>query len=276
MKYKSNNLIKKCNLTPYSNFMKRYLFLCLTMMLFSATTVMAQFNWNKNPVIAHRGAFLKQDLPENSIAALQEAIRLGCHGSEFDVHQTLDGVLVINHDPEFQGMEVSKTTYEVLRKHKLKNGEELPTLAAFLTAGMAQKRTKLILEIKPVKDSVHMRKVTDAVYTMVKKMHAKPWVEYISFNYDCLLRILERDPKAKTAYLNGDKSLEQLKADRITGADYHFSVYKTGDWFNRSKSLNLTLNAWTVNNEDDMKWLIAQQVEYITTNQPELLLSLLK
>jgi len=52
-----------------------------------------------NTVIAHRGAFKKNGFPENSIASLREAIRLGCTGSEFDVRMTADEVLVVNHDP---------------------------------------------------------------------------------------------------------------------------------------------------------------------------------
>ena len=255
--------------------MKIQLLLCFCLMSISAN-LMAQFNWNKNPVIAHRGAFLKRDLPENSIASLQEAIRLNCFGSEFDVHQTADGVLVVNHDPHYQGMLIAGTSYEELRKQPLKNGETIPTLKAYLQAGMMQKRTKLILEIKPVNDSLQMRKVTDAVVALVKEMRAEPWVEYISFNYACLTRVLELHPKAQTAYLNGDKSLEQLKADRVSGADYHYTVYKTGEWFKKAKNLSLTLNAWTVNKTEDMNWLLDNDVTYITTNEPELLFTLLK
>ena len=55
----------------------------------SACSGQKQINMSKqvniNPVIAHRGAFKKKGFPENSIAALKEAIRLQCTGSEFDV-----------------------------------------------------------------------------------------------------------------------------------------------------------------------------------------------
>ena len=59
-----------------------------------------------NPVIAHRGAFKKNGFPENSIAALKEAIRLGCTGSEFDVRMTADDVLIVHHDPDYQQIEI--------------------------------------------------------------------------------------------------------------------------------------------------------------------------
>jgi len=47
-------------------------------------------------VIAHRGAHL--GIPENSIAAYEEAIRLGCDFIEIDVRTTKDGQLISMHN----------------------------------------------------------------------------------------------------------------------------------------------------------------------------------
>lgn len=47
-------------------------------------------------LIAHRGAMATH--PENTIAALKEAIRVGVHAVEFDVHWTKDRKLVLMHD----------------------------------------------------------------------------------------------------------------------------------------------------------------------------------
>ena len=49
-------------------------------------------NFHKNRVIAHRGAWKNTGAAENSIAALQHAVKLGCQGTEFDVHMTMDSV----------------------------------------------------------------------------------------------------------------------------------------------------------------------------------------
>ncbi len=50
-------------------------------------------------LIAHRGAHDKNKIViENTDAAFARALNLGCWGIEFDVQQTLDRVLVINHD----------------------------------------------------------------------------------------------------------------------------------------------------------------------------------
>lgn len=234
-------------------------------------------SWNKNQVIAHRGAWKKNNLPENSIASLKEAIRIGCFGSEFDVHMTLDSVLVVNHDPDFQGMHIEKSTYKELLGKKLSNGEGIPTLEAYLKAGMKQKTTRLILEIKPSKAGAEFDKILTAkVVAMVHKLNAIAWVDYISFSYDILKQVLQIQPAAHVAYLKGDVSLEKMKQDGFYGADYHYSVYQKGEWFNKAKALGLTINAWTVNAEADMKWLLDNKVEFITTNEPELLFEVIK
>ena len=256
--------------------MKLFLPVYCCLILFSTASVAQTFHWHKNSVIAHRGAFKKNNLPENSIAALKEAIRLNCYGSEFDVHMTKDGVLVVNHDNDYQGMVIATSTYAALKKLPLKNGESIPTLKSYLNEGKKQTRTKLILEIKPDNDPERMLKVTDAVVDMVKKLKAQPWVEYIGFNYASMQRVLALEPTAIVAYLNGDAAAEKLKQDGFAGADYNFTIYKNSDWFSKAKEFGLTLNAWTVNNAEDMQWLLDNKVEFITTNEPELLFELLK
>jgi len=234
-------------------------------------------SWNKNPVIAHRGAWKKNHLPENSIASLNEAIRLGCYGSEFDVHMTADSVLVVNHDAGFYGMPIAKSTYQQLQTKKHPNGEEIPTLEAYLKAGTKQKKTKLILELKPSEISTERDlKMTDKALAMVRQLKATAWVDYISFSYDILKHIRQVQPKANVAYLKGDVSLDKLKSDGFYGADYHLSVYQKGEWFEQARSLRLTLNAWTVNKAEDMNWLLDNKADFITTNEPELLFDVIR
>ena len=227
-----------------------------------------------NPVVAHRGAFKKNSLPENSIASLKEAIRLGCTGSEFDVRMTADDSLIINHDPHFNKLEIEKTTYLELTQFKLSNGEKLPTLTDYILAGLDKNlQTRLVLEIKPSGVSKERGKqIAEKVVKLVKELNAGAPIVYISFDYDILKRVIELDPKASTQYLNGDKSPAQLKADRIDGADYHFTVFKKNpDWIEQAKKNKIILNAWTVNDAATMDWLLANGFDFITTNEPELL-----
>lgn len=251
--------------------------ICLLFIAFSGNA--QKMKWNKNPVIAHRGAFKKNNLPENSIAALKEAVRLKCYGSEFDVHLTKDSIIVVNHDDTYKGMVIANSTYEELAKQLHTNGEKIPTLESYLKEGMKQKGTKLILEIKMAKTPENTIKLTDKVVQMVNSLKAQAWVEYISFSYPAVQRVLQLDPSAKTAFLaytKGEVAIEKLKADRIGQADYFYTIYKEGDWFAKARELGITINAWTVNKEEDMKWLLDQKADFITTNEPELLFSMLK
>lgn len=52
-------------------------------------------------VLAHRGSHLR--FPQNSIAALDEAVRLGCDGAEIDVRLALDRTPVLLHDERLGG-----------------------------------------------------------------------------------------------------------------------------------------------------------------------------
>ena len=233
--------------------------------------------WNKNQIIAHRGAWKKNKFPENSIASLNEAIRLKCFGSEFDVHITRDHVLVVNHDLSYYGLPIGKSTYAQLLEKKHPNGESIPTLENYLKTGMKQKGTKLILELKPQnigkeRDLFLAKKVLQ----MVRKLKAEEWVDYISFSYDICTYIIANSPKAKVAYLNGDVEPEKLKVDGFFGSDYHFSIFQNNNWIEASKKLGLTVNAWTVNTGPEMEWLLANEIEFITTNEPELLFEAIK
>jgi glycerophosphoryl diester phosphodiesterase len=259
--------------------LKAFIFASCGLLLLTACSVTQKSKTNvkfaKNPVVAHRGAFKKNGFPENSIASLREAIRLKCTGSEFDVRMTADDSLIINHDPHFNKLEIEKTTYGELSQYRLSNGEKLPTLREYLLAGLeANDLTRLVLEIKPSGISKERGKqIAERSVALVKELNATSMTVYISFDYDILKKVIEVDSAASTQYLNGEKSPEQLKTDGIAGADYHFSVFKKNpDWIGQAKKYKLILNAWTVNDAETMDWLLKSGFDFITTNEPELLL----
>ncbi|CAH0996172.1 hypothetical protein EMA8858_02302 [Emticicia aquatica] len=235
-------------------------------------------NFAQNPVVAHRGAWKANNLPENSIASLKEAIRIGCTGSEFDVRMTSDDSLIINHDPHYNKLEIEKTTYVELTQTKLSNGEKLPTLREYILAGLTDNQTtRLVCEIKPSATKTRGQLIADKVLKLVKDLNAEAITVYISFDYDILKRIEEIKPDASTQHLNGDKSPDEITADKIDGIDYHFSVFKKHpEWIDSAKKNKLILNAWTVNDEAEMKGLLGNKFDFITTNEPELLFKLLK
>jgi len=139
-------------------------------------------------------------------------------------------------------------------------------------------KTRLVLEIKPSKISKERgRSVADKVLQLVRELKAEPMIVYISFDYGILDQLRKNDPTAILQYLNGDHSPEQLKTETIQGADYHYSVFKSKpEWITEAKKNKVQLNAWTVNDAADMKWLLESKFDFITTNEPELLLDIIR
>lgn len=230
-----------------------------------------------NPVVAHRGAWKTNNLPENSIAALKEAINLKCTGSEFDVWMTADDSLVVNHDHDFYGIEIEKNTYQELLSKKLKNGEKIPTAREYLVTGLQNNQsTRLVFEIKPSKISKERgRIIADKAFNLVQELHAEQYVVYISFDIGILERILELNPKANCQYLNGELSPKELKTKGIQGLDYYFkTLQKRTEWIYEAKDQGIALNAWTVNESEDIEWFLSRKFEFMTTNEPELALDL--
>ena len=77
-------------------------------------------------VIAHRGASAHEH--ENSLAAFRAAVRLGADGIELDIHDTADGAIVVHHDPSLDGRPIRQLSVAVVSRHRLPNGEVVPTL----------------------------------------------------------------------------------------------------------------------------------------------------
>ncbi len=231
----------------------------------------------RNKVIAHRGAWKNTGSTENSLAALHHAIALGCEGSEFDVHMSSDSVLFINHDPHIQEVSIARTSSDQLLSMKLANGEIVPTLRNYIEAGSRQNKTKLILEIKASElgkeSSIALARKAVA---LVEQLHAQAWVDYISFDYDVCTEVMKVAPYARVAYLMGDKTPTELAQRNFYGLDYHFKVLqKHPDWIKEAQQKKLTVNVWTVNDKTMMEELLKEDVDFITTNEPEQLLNLI-
>lgn len=257
--------------------MKHYSILFLTVLVACTSTKPITFATNKT--IAHRGAWKTDMLPQNSIASLRKAIDLKAAGSEFDVRMTTDEVLIINHDPLYAEDTIELKTYEQLAKHKLKNGEKLPTLKDYLKAGIKNNyQTRLVVEVKPsLVDKNQGVFAAEKAVALIKEMKLQHMVVYISFDYEILKHIRSLEPYAVTQYLTGDKTPAELKADGMSGADYHINVYREHpEWITQLKENGMILNAWTVNTAEDMDWLLSQGFDFITTDQPELLFERLK
>lgn len=231
----------------------------------------------KNRVIAHRGAWKNHPAHENSLSALKYAIAIGAEASEFDVWMSADKVPVVCHNASVGDKIIEQTSAKDLQQISLGNGDYVPTLRQYLEAIKSQNKTQLVLEIKSSGISQERSlELTDAVVKMVHELKVQAWVDYISFNYGVLTRIRELDPAAKTAYLSGDKSCEELVADKVTGMDYPFHSFHNDERLvGKAHQLGLSVNVWTVDNEDELRYFLKAGADQITTNEPEQLLIIL-
>jgi len=245
-------------------------------LLFTLGTMNAK---TKTKIIAHRGFWNTEGSAQNSIAALTKANEIKVYGSEFDVWLSSDGVPMINHDPTTADHQLilEKTSSALLKQEKLANGEYLPTLEEYLKKGKKCKYIKLIVELKPHSTKEREDSLTAKVLAMVKELKLEKKVEYISFSLNTVKELIRLNPKAKVSFLSASLSPKELKEIGCIGLDYNLSaMMKNENWFTEAKECGIKINVWTVNKENDMQYLIEKETDFITTNEPQLGLDLIK
>jgi len=234
--------------------------------------MLQQMKAQDTKIIAHRGAWKEFNLPENSIAALQKAIELKAFGSEFDVRRTLDGKLVVNHDPTHFGDTIELKTYATLNAKKLSNGEDLPLLQDYFKKGTASNhQTLLICEIKAALLSNTTSQLTASeTVELAKKLGIEDKIIYISFDFEVLQTIKTLRPNSIVLYLENNKTLEQIMAAKFNGINFNYAQFLGNPTIAaNAKKLHLMLGSWTVNKDEDFNHLLEQGIQYITTNFPE-------
>lgn len=220
-------------------------------------------------VIAHRGYWKTEGSAQNSLASLRKAHEIGVYGSEFDVHITLDGVLVVHHDDEIDGICIEDARYADICKARLVNGEKVPTLDAYLKAGSKLKPTRLVLEIKKHKTAANEDRCVEAVLRMVERYGVASQVEYISFSKHVCDVLARRGGGIKVAYLNGDMSPAEVLKAGYTGIDYKDKVFdQHPEWIAEAAKLGLSTNVWTVNDAGRIKHFFDAGIGFVTTNEP--------
>lgn len=223
-------------------------------------------------VVAHRGYWKTEGSAQNSIAALLKAGEIGAYGSEFDVNLTADDQLVINHDFTYKGLPIRETTLAELRNDTLRlaNGEIIPTLDEYLEASLQYPELKLIFELKskgdPEYEATAIRKSIEAF----KRHGVKKRIIFISFSLSACKEFARLMPKNRVEYLGGEIAPAELKKMGIDGIDYHNSVFLSRpEWVVEAHNLGMTVNVWTVDEEEGIKRLLLLGVDEVTTNVPE-------
>lgn len=234
-----------------------------------ACLMMAAGVANAQQVIAHRGYWTCEGSAQNSISALKNSAKIGVYGSEFDVHITTDGKVVVFHDDTVQGMRLDGVPYSKLKDIKLKNGERIPLLEEYLATGKTFPKMQLILEIKAHDTKEKEDRCIDEVLKEVKAAGVEKQVEYISFSLHACEQLRKKDPKAVIYYLNGDLNPQQVKDKGFNGIDYDgYVLLKHPEWIEESHKLGMKVNVWTIDKPEDIKTAVMGKVDFITTNQP--------
>ena len=266
------------------NTIKRIQFL-LTLLVLIPLSLTAQQSLdtekpNKPGIVAHRGFHQFESSAENSVSAMQLAVKLGFEGTEFDVQLTKDDVAIVFHDAKMQGLTICDTPFDTLRKQPaftLRSGETVPTLDAFMAAcsqALKEQRqrgqhTRLFFEIKPHASTIQRYHLIGQIIETIGKYQLHDDIFFISFDLDACVMMAHLMPGVPLAYLEGDLPPEVLKEKGITDIDYHWSKFiDHPEWIEEAHNLGMTVNVWTVNSPEKAKEMLRLGVDYITTDYP--------
>jgi glycerophosphoryl diester phosphodiesterase len=216
-----------------------------------------------NPlVIAHRGA--SSVALENSLAAFRAAAGQGADAVELDVHGTLDGELVVYHDPSIMGLPIAQARMRDLSLLRLLNGEPLPTLTQALD--VIGPKLKVFVEVKvldPRWDDRLLETLDQgpnpagyAVHSFASHVVRRLGAKRPALPRGVLSEVATRSPKQTLE----DASAQTLWQERSTLDE---QLVKT------VHGLGAAIIAWTVDSPADMERFVRWGVEGICTNHPE-------
>ena len=218
-------------------------------------------------LIGHRGA--SAIAPENTLKAFQKAIDLKADYVEFDVHQSMDGELIVIHDPNtFRSTghkgSIEKMTLAEIKELDAGEGEKIPTLDELIQ--LAKGKIGLQLEIKA---SGVAQKIVDAL----RNSDLIESTIVSSFMHKELLEVQKIEPKLKLAALIfGVRKNKQIQSAIDNQFEYIHPQYKfiKKSFIDAAHEKGIKVNAWTVDSRDDMEKLIAMGIDGIITNDIEL------
>ncbi len=245
-------------------------------------------------VIAHRGG--AGLWPENTLFALQEAEKLGADLSEIDIHMTRDGVLVAIHDESLDRTTNAKGLVQDFTFSELKKldaayhwtndegrtypfrgrGIKIPSLNEIFSAFPKQ---AISIEIKQ-----NDPPIVAALRELINHYQKTKQVLVSAFNARTMKVVRRLCPKIASA-------ATQVEIDRFaklskifltrpfllsaTALEVPFSVV-TPHLVKAAHKKNKRVDVWTVNEIEDMEWLLALGVDGILTDFPDKLLNLVR
>ena len=241
-------------------------------------------------VFAHRGGCALG--PENTLAAFDVGMAAGADGLELDVHLSKDGVVVVHHDDTLErttdgtGMLASRTADELARvdagcrfvdggSHPFRNqGVGIPALADVLRR---YPETRIIIEMK-----VDSREMGEAVAREVRKAGAAERVCAAGFGARSAAAARAALPDMAASGCHKEVQMavyRSLARWPVRRPSYH--AYQVPEMAGRIRvvsprfirhahNANLKVQVWTVDEEADMRRLLAWGVDALITNRPDL------
>jgi glycerophosphoryl diester phosphodiesterase len=232
-------------------------------------------------VVAHRGFSFQA--PENTLAAVREAIRAGAEGCEFDVYRCKDGEIVLMHDKMVDRTtnghgDITQLTLAELKrldagswKDAAYAGQRVPTLREALET-LKGSGCRAVIEIK-------MEGISEEVIEAVRSTGMLDQATVIAFSDKVVREIRQREPKLPCAWLCG-KKLEGTSAQRAAwiaekaqqcGTNLVDLLYEmvSPEIVAELHRRGIGVWVWTVDEPEIMTILSSWGVDSITTNRPD-------
>ena len=229
-------------------------------------------------IFAHRGYSGKY--PENTMIAFKKALECGVDGIELDVQLTKDGEVVIIHDETIDRTTTGKGfvvdyTYEELEKFdasfKFKDlgFNKIPTLREYF---QLVKDYDIVTNVELKTGINEYLGIEEKVWELIKEYNLEEKVIISSFNHFSVMRMKKIAPQLKYGFLSEDWIINAGKYTHSHGVQCYHPRFNNlvPDVIKELKKYNLEINTWTVNLEEDMRYLYSNNIDVIITNYPEL------
>ncbi len=237
----------------------------------------------KTKILAHRGS--SAYAPENTLAAFALAIEQGADGIELDVHFTKDLVPIVTHDDNvnrvtgYNGL-VKELTLEEIKKLSFDNkmagyiGEKAPTLEEVF---VLMKPSNLIINVELKTNHQRPEGLEEACQALVKKYNMEDRIIYSSFNHHSLNHlktIASHMPCGILFDCNMFKEWNYAKTMDWQAIHPHFKSVYGKEYIQACQNAGIACNAWTVDNPENIKFLLNLGVDGIITNVPDIALAI--
>jgi glycerophosphoryl diester phosphodiesterase len=238
-------------------------------------------------VVAHRGA--SGYAPENTMAAFRLAVEMGARFIETDLHLTRDARVVAIHDPTLDRTTNGRGPVDAMSLKQVRAldagtwfdcpapgsfaGERVPTLDEILQFA---RETDVIFYLEIKSDATWG--VEHAVVATLRDTGEAARVVILSFDPATLLSVNRLDQTMMTGYLCEHPSSDLVERTVRAGARQIAprGDLVTPDLVSKAHQAGLQVVAWTINEPDQMRRLIAAGVDGIMSDYPNRLASVLK